>query len=270
MGNLFDTLLVTPIINLLVIIYFVLNAVHLPYALGFSIIVLTALMRLILFPLTAQQLKSSKKMQDLNPHLTELKERHKGDAKTLQAETMKLYKEHGVNPIAGCLPLLVQLPFIWALYTVLQKIVSLPQESTLSYVNNLVYSSFYKLNGVWDTNFFGLPLGKSPSQLMEGVGFLILLIPLLTGVFQFVQSKMLFPQKPPLKPGEKKKEDFASSFQTQSTYIFPIMIGVLSFTFPIGLSLYWNTFTVFGIIQQYQIQGWGGLTPWLEKYAKRK
>src|SRR3990167_11200851 len=155
MGNLFNTLLVTPIINLLVLIYFVLNAVHLPYDLGFSIIVLTALMRLILFPLTDQQLKSSKKMHDLNPHLTELKERHKGDAKTLQAETMKLYKEHGVNPIAGCLPLLVQLPFIWALYTVLDKVVRLDSSAVVSYINGLLYFDGLKLSKVWDPSFFG-------------------------------------------------------------------------------------------------------------------
>lgn len=269
MGNLFNTLLVIPIINILVVIYNVLLAIHLPYALGFSIIVLTSLMRLILFPLTAQQLKSSKKMQDLNPHLSTLRERHKGDAKTLQTETMKLYKEHGVNPIAGCLPLLVQLPFIWALYTVLNKVVRLDSSAILSYINSLLYFEPLKLTKVWDPSFFGLPLGKSPSDLIGGIGIAILILPLITGTTQFIQSKMLFSQKPPLKTGEKKKEDFASSFQTQSTYIFPIMIGVLSFTFPLGLSLYWNTFTVFGIIQQYQIQGWGGLAPWIKKLKKQ-
>lgn len=269
MGNIFDTLLVIPIINLLVAIYGLLSFLHVPYSLGFSIIALTALTRLVLFPLTAAQLRSSKKMQDLNPHLTELKEKHKGDAKMLQAETMKLYKEHGVNPIAGCLPLIVQLPFIWALYTVLDKVVRLNEASVLSYINGLVYFEPLKLSRVWDPSFFGLPLGKSPSDLIGSVGIVILLVPLLTGVFQFIQSKMLFPPKLPLKPGEKKKDDFASSFQTQSTYIFPAMIGILSFTFPVGLSLYWNTFTVFGIIQQYQIQGWGGLSPWISKIKNR-
>lgn len=269
MSNIFDTLLVIPIINILVAIYTLLSILHLPYALGFSIIALTALMRLILFPLTAQQLKSSKKMQDLNPHLSTLRDKHKGDAKTLQAETMKLYKEHGVNPIAGCLPLLVQLPFIWALYTVLDKVVRLDSGAVLSYINGLLYFEPLKLTKVWDPNFFGLPLGKSPADLIGSIGIVILVLPLITGITQFIQSKMLFPSKPPLKPGEKRKEDFASSFQTQSTYIFPIMIGVLSFTFPIGLSLYWNTFTVFGIIQQYQIQGWGGLSPWIKKLKKQ-
>ncbi|OGH07617.1 MAG: hypothetical protein A2171_02065 [Candidatus Levybacteria bacterium RBG_13_35_9] len=68
---------------------------------------------------------------------------------------------------------------------------------------------------------------------------------------------------------EKKKDDFATAFQTQSLYIFPIMIGFLSYTFPIGLSLYWNTFTIFGIIQQYKVSGLGDLEDWIKKYGKK-
>ena len=66
----------------------------------------------------------------------------------------------------------------------------------------------------------------------------------------------------------KKEDDFQTAFQTQSLYIFPIMIGFFSFTLPLGLSFYWNTFTIFGIIQQYQVQGFGGLAPWLKKLRK--
>ncbi len=270
MSDLFNSLLVVPIINILVLIYNVLIFVHIPFAFGFSIIVLTALMRLVLFPLTAQQLRSSKKMQDLNPHLALLREKHKGDAKMLQSETMKLYKQHGVNPISGCLPLLVQLPFIWALYSVLNKVVHLSSDTVLSQINSLIYFAPLKLTHPWDPTFFALPLGKSPSQLITTIGILILLVPVLTGILQFIQSKMLFPGTPKQKGSEKKDESFAASFQSQSTYIFPAMIAILSYTFPIGLSLYWNTFTIFGIIQQYQIQGWGGLAPLIEKYGRKK
>ena len=107
--NIFDTILVFPITNALLLVYHFLNLVHLPFALGFSIIILTIIIRLILYPLTTSQIKASKKMMDINPHLAKLKEKHKGDAKMLQQETMRLYKEHGVNPAAGCLPVLVQL-----------------------------------------------------------------------------------------------------------------------------------------------------------------
>lgn len=250
-------------INALVLIYHGLNYFHIPYALGFSIIGLTILIRLILYPLTASQIKAMKKMQDLNPHLKKLKEKHKNDSKTLQSETMRLYKEHGVNPAAGCLPVLLQLPIIWALYTVLTDIVKF----NITEINKVLYSDSLTLKTVWDTTFFGIPLAQNPSQLMTTVGPIVLLIPIVTGVLQFVQSKMLISSAPTaddkkIAEKDKKPDDFASAFQKQSLYIFPIMIGFFSYTFPIGLSLYWNTFTVFGIIQQYKISGLGGLEDW--------
>ena len=262
--SLFNTILVWPIINALVGIYKILFFLHVPYALGFSIILLTIAIRLILYPLISSQLKASKKMQEISPHLSKLKDKHKNDAKTLQAETMKLYKEFGVNPAAGCLPLIVQLPIIWGLYSVLQQIVSLGAKDVASSINRIVYFDFLKLSGSWDPSFLGIPLGKNPAELISKIGPVILIVPLLTFLFQFIQSKMMIPQnkdkeKSKDKNKEKKKDDFASAFQSQSLYIFPVMIGFFSYTFPLGLSLYWNTFTIFGIVQQYLISGWGGL-----------
>jgi len=258
-GHYFDLVLVWPITNILIAIYKSLLFIHMPYALGFSIIVLTVLIRLILYPLISSQLKASKKMQDISPHINKLKDKHKGDAKRLQQETMKLYKEHGVNPAAGCLPVLIQLPIIWALYTVLQKIVQLSSAQAIDYINKIVYFDYLKISNNWDPTFFGLPLGKNPSDLLSSFGFLIILVPIITGVFQFIQSKMMFAKAAPVEKGKEKKQDFASAFQSQSLYIFPVMIAFFSYSFPIGLSLYWNTFTLFGIIQQYQISGLRGL-----------
>lgn len=270
MGEIFNLILVNPIVNILVAFYQLLFFLHIPYALGFSIIFLTVFIRVLLYPLTTAQLKSSKKMQDLAPHLSRIKERHKGDNKRLQQETMRLYKEHGVNPAAGCLPILIQLPIIWALYSVFQKIVGLDSTTVVSEVNKIIYPlDFLRLSAPWDQHFFGIPLGQNPSQLIS-IMPLIVLVPLLTGFFQFVQSKMLFTGQSQNSianktKGGKKQSDFSSAFQTQSLYIFPVMIGVFSYTFPIGLSLYWNTFTIFGILQQYHIQGLGGLSEWKEK-----
>lgn len=289
LGNLFNHLLIYPIINVLVALYQAFAFLHIPGALGWAIIGLTVVIRILLYPMMASQLKAAKKMQDLQPHLNNLKERHKGDAKRLQEAQMALYKEHGVNPLAGCLPLLVQLPLLIALYNVLAHVVALPPQETLSYINSIVYIPALKLTTVWNTNFFGLPLGQHPSALFAAMP-LILLVPLITALFQFIQSKMMMsaPSVPtiadPVKKGKKEKAlakkeepkkedaaaDFAKTFQTQSLYIFPIMLGYLSFSFPIGLSLYWNTFTLFGILQQYQISGWGGLTPWIEKVYGKK
>lgn len=276
-SSFFNTALVWPLINVLVAIYKVLILVHIPYALGFSIIILTILIRFALYPFTKSQIKVSKKMQELSPHLSKLKEKHKNDSKRLQQETMQLYKEHGVNPAAGCLPVLIQIPIIWGLYTVLQQVVGLKTNAIVTQINSIVYADFLKLQNGWDPYFFGVKLGSNPSELLSTVGPLIVLIPILTGLFQFIQSKMLF-NKPKQASDQPKKqampagrqEDFASAFQTQSMYIFPVMIGFFSYTFPIGISLYWNTFTVFGIIQQYQIQGLGGLLEWKEKFLNEE
>lgn len=274
--NIFDDLIVYPIINILLLCYQIVFNLQIPYALGFSIILLTIVIRLILYPLTGAQLRASKKMQDLNPHLKNLKDKHKGDTKTLQTETMKLYKEHGVNPLAGCLPVLIQLPVIFGLYTVLIKIINLGG-NTVSEVNKIAYFDFLKISQVWDTDFFGLPLGQNPSQLLSTIGVIIILVPLATAVFQFIQSKMMIPavvasdkKLTTKKQGEKKDTDFATAFQTQSLYIFPVMIGFFSYTFPIGLSLYWNTFTIFGIMQQYKVSGLGGLKEWKDKLNGKK
>jgi YidC/Oxa1 family membrane protein insertase len=276
MGNFFNLILVNPIINILVAIYSLLSAIHIPYALGFAIIGLTVAIRFILYPLMSSQMKASMKMQKLAPRLAELKRRYKGDAQGLQRETLNLYKEQGINPAAGCLPILIQMPIIWALYSVLQHMVTLKSSAVVNEVNKIVYFDFMKLHSAWDPSFFGLPLGSMPSKLITTLGPLILLVPILTGVFQFILSKMMIPAKTAEIILEKKIEnkgqidkkdasDFASTFQTQSMFIFPIMIGFMSFSFSIGLSLYWNTFTIFGIIQQYKISGFGGLNEWIKK-----
>ncbi len=275
--EIFNTIIIHPIINVLVAIYQVLFALHVPYALGFAIIGLTMIIRLILYPFINAQMKTSKKMQAIAPHISHIKSKHKGDSKRIQEETQKLYKEHGINPLAGCLPTLIQLPIIFGLYNVLNSVVHKSPNEVVSYINSIVIPPL-ALKDKWDPYFFGIPLGKSPQQLFtegskEGMLMLIIIglaIPLITGLFQFVQSKMMFstpPEDPKLKlPANKKgQDDFATVFQKQSAYIFPVMIGIFSFTLPFGLSLYWNTFSIFGIIQQYKISGWGGMEDlWLK------
>lgn len=283
MGDFFNLVFIIPIINILVVIYSIFSFLHIPYALGFAIIGLTIVIRFILYPLTNSQLKASMKMQKIAPHLSKIKEKHKGDSVRIQQETMKAYKEHGINPAAGCLPVLIQMPIIWALYSVLQRVVNIKSGVAMGEINKIVYFDFLKLHSVWDPSFFGLPLGALPSKLMSTIGPLILLVPILTGVLQFIFSKMMIPSKTGVasdatgvavleKDIEKKTQvdkkdagDFASAFQTQSLFIFPVMIGFFSYGFPIGLSLYWNTFTIFGIIQQYKIMGLGGLATWIKK-----
>lgn len=267
MGEIFNLLLIQPITNAGLGLYVVLNNLGVPYALGFSIILLTLIIRLILYPVMSKQMKSAKTMQEIAPHLSSIKEKHKDDRKKQQEEMMKLYKEHGVNPAAGCLPLLIQLPILWSLYKVLSTIVSADSVQVMKDLNQSAYFQWMKISEPLHTGFFGLDLTHSPSKDFSIAPYLIL-IPVLTGVLQFVLSKMMMPAV--FTPAKNKdgKEDFQTTFQKQSLFIFPIMIGFFSFSLPVGLSLYWNTFTLFGILHQYQIAGWGGMTSVIQKIKK--
>lgn len=252
MIELFNTVFINPIINALVLIYKLLLFLSVPYTLGFSIIVLTALVRFLIYPLTTSQLKSTHKMQELKPHLDRVKEKYKNDKARLQSEMMKLYREHGVNPAAGCLPILIQFPIFIALYNVFLKVVSIDTVSTVEEVNRLLYFPLLHLDKAWDPLFLGVSLSSTPSQWMS-TSPMLLLIPLITTVLQFVQSKMMVPPSAQ-KEAKEKADDFQKVMQTQMVYLLPLMIGFFSYQFPVGLSLYWNTFTVFGIMQQRWIQ----------------
>lgn len=270
LGDIFGTLFYNPIINLLAGIYQGLNFIHLPGALGFAIILLTVVIRILVWPLMATQLKSAKKMADLKPHLDQLKEKHKGDKQALASAQMALYKEHGVNPAGGCLPAIIQIPVIWSLY---QTILAFFSPSGVESVNKVLYPFVPQLSSTPDLNFFGLNLGSKPSDF----GMALVVIPVLTAGLQFIQSKMMISKPVSKYPGDTSKEkaekegveDSMMAMQSQMVYLMPIMIGYFAFQFPIGLALYWNTFTILGIIQQYLISGWGGMEELVKKVVSR-
>jgi len=268
--NPFETFLTTPILNLLVVFYQILNAASIPGALGFAIILLTVIIRMLLWPLTTAQLKSAAKMAALKPHLDQIKATHGHDKVRHQEEITKLYKEHGVNPLAGCLPILLQIPVFIALYNVLLKIVELKGDF-LADINNRLYSFVPHLDKIPETSFASFNLSAKPSDWQQA-GVLLLAIPALTGIFQFIQSKMMMPQanKLPAKKDEKSGlEDTMGQMQSQMVFLMPAMIAFFSYGFPVGLSLYWNTFTIIGIVQQYKIAGAGALGKYLpEKWRK--
>ncbi len=227
---------------------------------------LTILIRVLVWPFMASQIKVTKKMAELKPHLDVLKTKHKGDKQGLAAAQMALYKEHGVNPAGGCLPALIQIPIFIALYQAIINI--LPGAGgQLDKINSLLYFPQFKLPSTLDPNFFGLNLGIKPSQFTTE-GIFLLLIPIITAGLTFIQSKMTLPKPvkhyPSDSPKEgKEKEGLEESMgqvQSQMVYMMPIMIGYFAFSFPVGLAIYWNTYTILGIIQQRKVAGWGGLT----------
>lgn len=269
-GDIFNTIFLAPVFNILVIILQSLESLGVPGALGVSIIILTVLIRLITWPLMGQQLRSAKKMADLKPHLDVLKKKHDKDKTAYASAQAALFKEHGYNPAAGCLPTLIQIPVIISLY---QSISSLFNGADgLSHINYFLYPMVQKLVVAPNPYFLGLNLSSKPADF-GSVGWIVLLIPVLTGLLQLLQSKMMLPLSVKQYPNDNKKEvkekakeeDSMAAVQSQMTYLLPIMIGYFAYSFPIGLALYWNMFSVMGIYQQYQVSGWGGLRPWLIK-----
>lgn len=269
----FNTVFVHPLTNLLIVVYNTLDLVGVPYALGFSIILMTVIIRLLIYPFSKKQIETSKKMQDVAPELAKLKEKYKDDTKTLQAETMRVYRENGVNPFGSCLPTIVQIIVFIALYQVFLTFLGSNPEETVTKLNAVVYSQTLRIEGVPDITFFGLPLSQSPSSLIAVMPYL-LLIPVVTAALQLLQAKMMFPSKKEektsavVKKSDKKETsepDFQSVMQKQMIFLIPVSIGIAAYSFPLGLALYWNTMTIFGMIQQYQITKWGGLNEWIVK-----
>lgn len=251
---LWNEVFIRPILNVLVLLYRAFSGIGLPGSLGLAIITLTILIRFLLYPFTKAQMKSAQKMQFLKPHMDNIKEKHKGDAKKQQEEMARLYKEHGINPAAGCLPLLIQMPIFIALYNVLQQAVSIGDMSkVMDEINQKIYASGLKLTAPWDPYFLGVNLGTTPGHWQTDGAFL-LTIPIITGALQFLQTKTmnLTPPKQEIvkKNDQKKNDDFQNIMQKQMLYFFPVMIAFFSYGFPVGLSLYWNVFSLFGIIQQ--------------------
>ncbi len=252
--NFFNTIFVFPILNILVFLYKILSFIRIPGAFGFAIILLTVLVRLVLHPFFKQQLETAKKMQDIKPHLDRLSQKHKKDPKTLQQEQLKLYQQAGINPASGCLFMIIQIPVFIALYNTLSVfLLNGNAAKIITQINKALYSPLLTISTInpW---FFGFDLALSPSKAGQWYYYLI---PVITGVLQYLQVQVSMPSTAPatteiVKKGEEKKDnggDFQKAMNTQMKFIFPIMIGWFSYTLPVGLSLYWNIFSLFSIMQ---------------------
>lgn len=252
--NFFNIVLIYPTINVLVAFYKVIQQAGIPGALGFAIILLTVLIRFLLHPFFKQQMHTSMRMQELKPHLDTLSKKHKGDAKKLQQEQMRLYQEAGINPMAGCLFAIVQIPIFIGLYNTLNLILSHGTgKEVVQQINKVLYNPMLTISSI-DPWFLGFNLALSPAK--SGLWYYYLL-PVITALLQYFQAKTTFMAPPAKKdvekPGEKKEtstsDDFQKAMNTQMKYFFPVMIGYFSYTLPVGLSLYWNIFSIFSIIQ---------------------
>jgi len=230
-------------------------------AYGVAIVVLTIGIRLVLSPLQQFQLvtqrKSMLETRKLAPEVAALKKKFKGQQ--LQVETQKLYSEHGINPLAGlvgCLPLIVQLPILTALYYVFTSFAhSAKVAAHFLFIPNLNDNPNHHL--LMSIPLFGTNVGvPSPEYLI---------FPLLAAATTFVQTKML--QMPPA-PNLTDQEAQAQSMQKMMVWMSPLMIGWFALNVPAGLGLYWFIGNCVGIIQQYFVVGWGNLLPGRNKANK--
>jgi len=221
-------------------------------SLGYAIIVFTFLVRSALLPITLPSLKSTKKMQELQPELKKLTKKHGKDRQALQQAQMELYKKYNINPLAGCIPQLAQLGVLILLYRAL--------------------IDFINIHGAdVDMNFFWLDLSVPDVKYV---------LPILAMVTQFVLSLMIAPgaetkdmvpnnskSKKIQKANEKEEDaaDMAKSMQQQMMFMMPLMTGFIALRFPSGLALYWVATTLFSIGQQWYISGPGGLVTYAQR-----
>ncbi|HLQ35238.1 MAG TPA: YidC/Oxa1 family membrane protein insertase [Chloroflexota bacterium] len=194
---------------------------------GLAIVVFTIGIKFLLLPLTLKQLQSAKAMQEIQPLIQELQRKHKGDKQRLTEETMALYKEKGVNPMAGCLPLIPQLVILSGLYGALLD---------LGNQNDLLYNPLFTAPFLWLPNL-ALP------DLWH-------ILPVLCVATQWIQQRMMM---------TTRQTDQQQQMMQNMMQFMPLMVGVFAWGTPAGLPLYWAVSTIFGIVQQYFITGWGQL-----------
>ncbi len=256
---------VYPLLNLLVLLYVGFERFSFPGPLGWAILSLTFLFKAATQPFFKKQMQQAKKMQELAPQLKRLEKKYKNNKLKLQEEQMKLYQKAGVNPAAGCLVFLIQAPFLYALYTAFLTFlrVNTGNGQVLEEINRALYFKFLQVSSI-DPNFFGFNLTISPAEAVRQMGssaWYYYLVPVITGILQYYFSARTMPsmtdadkQKDKDKKAEKdSSEDFAKIMQMQSKFIFPFFIGWISFSFPVGLALYWNVFSLLSILQTRKI-----------------
>jgi YidC/Oxa1 family membrane protein insertase len=244
----FQTFIVNPLITILAVFYSLLgNNIVL------AIIALTVIIRLATSPLLIRQQQATAKMTEMQPKLKKLQEKYKNDREKLAQEQMQLYKEAGVNPLGGCLPIFIQLPIMIALYQAIImglastpfQVVDLSGRFLLSSLGDLV-----PLQNQWA----GMDLTLAPT--MNPV--YALAFPLVVGITTWLQSKLTMPAPQPT--GDAKADQSVQITQSMTT-IMPIMFAFFSLSFSVGLSIYFVVSNVVGIVQ-YTMMGkadWKGL-----------
>lgn len=228
MAALWTLIFYQPLFNLLVVVY------DLVGDMGLAIIVLTILLKFLLYPLAQKSIKSQRALQLIQPKVQELQKRLKDNKDQLARELMQLYQAERVSPLSSCAPLLVQFPFLIALYQIFRT--AIVGSGSL----HLLYS-FVPNPGTLSDMFLGFwHLGAASWPLA-----------VVTGAAQYWQSKMLITTQPPVQTPGAKDESMAAAMNKQMLYMMPALTVILGVTLPSGLILYWLVSILFTIGQQY-------------------
>ncbi|HEX9056210.1 MAG TPA: YidC/Oxa1 family membrane protein insertase [Ktedonobacterales bacterium] len=258
-GTLFHYVFYLPIYNVLILLF---EGVHAMFpspavpSFAIAIFFLTIVVRLALYPLTRKQLQSSRAMQALAPKVQELQKQYKNNPQELMAAQQALYREHGVSMYGGCLPLLIQMPFLYglyySLYTALIKQTINGHPETVAHhlgrVNHDIYPFLPHLLSLPGTHFLWTDLGApDPWKIL----------PILAGVLTFFQLRMAQPVRKPTPPGQRSDPNTQTMASMQ--FIMPFVTFFMALNFPSGLAFYWSISTAFSAVQQYFLTGFGSL-----------
>lgn len=232
----FNTLLVYPLLNILLAIYALLPF----HDFGVAVIILTVIIRLILWPIVGKQLHSQKKLQQLQPEIARIKKETKGDKQKESQMMMELYKEKEINPLSSCLPLVIQLPFLFALFVAFRDAsgsFSKVVPHLYSWVANLPYIKELIANpAAFKPMLFRVVNMAKPN----------LILAVIAGITQFIQARQLQPKR-------EDVVDQAAQLANSMTLLFPILTVVIALRLPSALALYWITTTLLAILQQWLI-----------------
>jgi YidC/Oxa1 family membrane protein insertase len=225
-GQLFNTILYQPLFNILVALY-----QYIPgQDFGVAVIILTLLIKFILYPFGNKAIRSQKALTDIQPKLKEIQEKYKNDKEKQVKETLELYKREKINPFSSLVPVLVQIPVLIALYKLFWG--GLKMENM-----NLLYG-FMKIPETLNASFLGIADLSKPNITLA----------ILAAATQYIQVKMIAPASKS-QPG--KKEDFSVQLQKNMQVTFPILTFMILFNLPSAVGLYWLVTNGFTIIQQY-------------------
>ena len=226
MSQIFNSFIYQPIYNALIFLYNVVPG----HDLGVAIILLTIIIRLLLYPISKKQIESQKKLQDLQPEIKKLQDKYKNDKEKQGRALMEFYKEKKVNPASGCLPLVVQIVFFIALYRAFIAGINFNSGCSGLY-------DFVACPASINVNFFGMLNLAKPNVVLA----------IIAAAGQFVQTKMMMTKN----TAPVKKDDFSSIMNKQMLYLGPLLTLFIGMKFPAGLGLYWVVNTLFAIVQQY-------------------